>query len=82
MLVNALYFFGKWKNQFESSQTYDEDFHVSKSKIVKVPMMHQTKTMRYADIPQLDAKAVELCYTVSLLHLFKFVTLLVTFQWN
>ncbi|XP_034233436.1 antichymotrypsin-2-like isoform X2 [Thrips palmi] len=62
VLVNAVYFFGKWKEPFDREQTYDQDFFVSKSKTVKVPMMHLTKTLRYAEIPQLKAKAVELCY--------------------
>lgn len=66
VLVNAVYFYGKWKEQFDRQQTYDEDFYVNKNKTVRVPMMHLTKNLRYAEIPELDAKAVELCYAVSL----------------
>ncbi|KAJ1523371.1 hypothetical protein ONE63_001238 [Megalurothrips usitatus] len=62
VLVNAVYFYGKWKEQFDKAQTYEEDFYITKDKTVQVPMMHQTKNLRYADIPELDAKAVELCY--------------------
>lgn len=65
MLVNAVYFYGKWKEQFDSAQTNKEDFYVTKDKPVQVSMMHMTKNLRYAEIPQLDAKAVELCYAVS-----------------
>lgn len=62
VLVNAVYFYGKWKEQFDRAQTYDEDFYVTKENKVKVPMMHMTKNLRYAQIPELDATAVELCY--------------------
>ncbi|KAK3907642.1 Antitrypsin [Frankliniella fusca] len=62
VLVNAVYFYGKWKEQFDKKQTYPEDFYITKSQTVKVPMMHMTKTMQYAEISELDAKAVELCY--------------------
>jgi len=35
MLINAIYFFGKWKIPFEASQTDEMDFFVTKDKVVK-----------------------------------------------
>lgn len=41
VLFNTLYFDGKWRNPFLMEMTYEEDFHVSDTKTVQVPMMHQ-----------------------------------------
>jgi serpin B len=41
-LTNAIYFKGNWVKQFEKNQTRDEDFRVSETKKVKVPMMRRT----------------------------------------
>lgn len=41
VLFNTLYFDGKWQNPFMMETTYDEDFYVSDTETVQVPMMHQ-----------------------------------------
>lgn len=41
VLFNTLYFDGKWQNPFLMETTYEEDFHVSDTQTVQVPMMHQ-----------------------------------------
>ena len=41
VLFNTLYFDGKWQNPFLMETTYEEEFHVSDTKTVQVPMMHQ-----------------------------------------
>ncbi|HZS43494.1 MAG TPA: serpin family protein [Blastocatellia bacterium] len=41
MLVNAVYFKGKWQNEFKKSDTNPEDFRTDKGKTIKVPMMSQ-----------------------------------------
>lgn len=41
VLFNTLYFDGKWQNPFMMETTYEEDFHVSDTQTVQVPMMHQ-----------------------------------------
>lgn len=42
VLTNAIYFKGTWIKQFEKSQTKDEDFRVSSTDTIKVPMMRRT----------------------------------------
>ncbi len=42
VLTNAVYFKGIWVKQFEKKQTKDEDFKISESETVKVPMMSRT----------------------------------------
>jgi len=42
ILVNAIYFKGSWKNKFDSSLTYKEDFNLCDGSKVKVDMMKLT----------------------------------------
>ena len=42
VLTNAVYFKGTWIKQFEKKQTRDDDFRISATNIVKVPMMQRT----------------------------------------
>lgn len=42
ILTNAVYFAGKWKNEFYESQTKPQDFHLATGEKRKVPMMKQT----------------------------------------
>nr|AAC47336.1 serpin 1 [Manduca sexta] len=62
VLVNAIYFKGSWKDKFVKERTMDRDFHVSKDKTIKVPTMIGKKDVRYADVPELDAKMIEMSY--------------------
>jgi serine protease inhibitor len=41
LLVNAIYFKGKWKSQFDSSKTIDIPFHRENGTSINVPMMKQ-----------------------------------------
>lgn len=47
VLVNAVYFKGKWTAPFEKAQTKPEPFHLVDGKSVSVPMMHQSGTYSY-----------------------------------
>jgi serpin B len=49
VLVNALYFYGSWKNIFEAEDTHDADFHALDGSTVSVPTMLQTAGSGYAD---------------------------------
>lgn len=42
VLVNAIYFKGRWQSPFEPKRTEDADFHLCGGSTVSVPLMHQT----------------------------------------
>lgn len=60
VLVNAAYFYGKWARPFQRNDTRQADFHVSPAKTLKVPMMWQENSFRYAEMDHL--KVLELPY--------------------
>ncbi|KAK7793751.1 hypothetical protein R5R35_000952 [Gryllus longicercus] len=62
VVVNAIYFKGSWEKPFADGQTRNEPFHVSASSQVSVPMMHVTSHFRYALLPELGARLLELPY--------------------
>jgi serine protease inhibitor len=49
VLVNAIYFKGNWKTQFNAEKTKTLPFHVSAEKTVQVPTMAQKKKFRFAE---------------------------------
>ncbi len=49
VLVNAIYFKGKWANSFKPERTAPGDFFVSPDAAVKIPMMSQTHRFPYAE---------------------------------
>ncbi|MHB0997975.1 MAG: serpin family protein [Armatimonadota bacterium] len=59
MLVNAIYFNGKWSEPFEDSNTKDRDFHLPDD-IKTVKMMNQSGEYLYTENP--DFQAISLPY--------------------
>ncbi|MGA2070108.1 MAG: serpin family protein [Sedimentisphaerales bacterium] len=50
VLTNAIYFKGKWANQFMSVQTKDAPFTLLGGQKVNVPMMYQTEKFGYKEV--------------------------------
>jgi serine protease inhibitor len=49
LLINAVYFNGKWRNQFNKADTKEEPFYVIPSAPKTVPMMHQEENLKVAE---------------------------------
>lgn len=60
VLVNAIYFKGRWAEPFDKSRTEDAPFYKSPGKSVMVPMMTQKKKFMFADLE--SVKILELPY--------------------
>jgi serine protease inhibitor len=54
VLVNAIYFKGKWASEFETNRTENQPFHISSDKTIDAPLMQQTHDFRYAEFPGLQ----------------------------
>merc|ERR1719312_2481799 len=58
VLLNAIYFKGKWEKPFKKDKTdWEGKFHVGVQKTVKAKMMHQKASFGYAVLDK-DAKAL------------------------
>ncbi|XP_020290169.1 serine protease inhibitor 3/4-like isoform X4 [Pseudomyrmex gracilis] len=62
VLANAVYFKGKWQNEFDPKATHDRPFHVDVNTVKNVPTMFRKGNYKYADLPDFDAKCIELPY--------------------
>lgn len=65
ILINAIHFKGKWKHSFDKRYTFQEDFYLNDLDRRYVSMMNIYGDFRYANLPNLDAKAIELPYDNS-----------------
>ncbi|XP_037066698.1 serine protease inhibitor A3N-like [Peromyscus leucopus] len=71
VLVNYIYFKGKWKTSFDPEDTFESEFHLGNSRSVKVPMMHiEDLTTPYFQDEDLSCSVVELKYTGNASALF------------
>ncbi|KAF2886118.1 hypothetical protein ILUMI_20055 [Ignelater luminosus] len=62
VLINALYFHGKWATKFDVKDTQKKTFHVTNEKETKVDMMEQTSSFKYYESSELNAKFLEMPY--------------------
>ncbi|XP_017959616.1 alaserpin-like isoform X3 [Drosophila navojoa] len=65
VLINAIHFKGNWVHQFPEHATRNERFHLNEVEGVEVPMMNVKERFRYANLPDLNAAALELPYKDS-----------------
>ncbi|KAH0945079.1 hypothetical protein HN011_004170 [Eciton burchellii] len=62
ILANAVYFKGKWANEFDPKLTMNRPFHIKDDVVTDVPTMFRKGSYKYADLPRYDAKCIELPY--------------------
>ncbi|KAH8235005.1 hypothetical protein KR032_007536, partial [Drosophila birchii] len=60
ILLNSVYFKGKWATQFCSNCTEQEQFNVSATKSVPVQMMQLERRFKMESVEDLDARVIEL----------------------
>ncbi|KAL7735951.1 hypothetical protein ACLKA6_002385 [Drosophila palustris] len=65
VLVNALYFKGKFKKPFTPESTMSDDFYVDQDSRVEVDMMYQEDKFKYVELPEVNARAVQMPYEDS-----------------
>uniref|UniRef100_A0A6P7FA82 Antichymotrypsin-2-like isoform X6 n=1 Tax=Diabrotica virgifera virgifera TaxID=50390 RepID=A0A6P7FA82_DIAVI len=63
VLVNAIYFKGKWAAPFKPEDTKTEKFYLNDNDSIDVQMMHTKKKFFFKNDEALDAKVLELPYT-------------------
>ncbi|XP_045542438.1 antichymotrypsin-2 isoform X2 [Papilio machaon] len=62
VLVNALYFKGTWKKQFDPANTLDQPFNVDTEKTVMVQMMYLEDNFIYGESQELGAQLLRMHY--------------------
>lgn len=62
VLVNAIYFKGKWSDKFRECDTRKEQFYVNGCDKVEVDIMHATRWYNYKEDDNLGAKILEMPY--------------------
>lgn len=67
ILANAVYFKGKWANEFNPNYTENRPFHIDANNVKEVPTMFRKGNYKYTELPEYDAKCIELPYAVMLL---------------
>ncbi|XP_066199675.1 corticosteroid-binding globulin [Saccopteryx leptura] len=62
ILVNYIFFKGTWAHPFDLESTREENFYVNETTLVKVPMMFQSREVKYFNDPVLPCQLVQLDY--------------------
>ncbi|KAM3593730.1 uncharacterized protein V6R79_020269 [Siganus canaliculatus] len=70
VLVNAIYFKGKWEKMFNKEDTTDADFKMNKNDSKPVKMMRQKDKFKLASIPEINCQILEMDYEKKDLSMF------------
>ncbi|KAM9774605.1 serpin peptidase inhibitor, clade B (ovalbumin), member 1, like 3 [Syngnathus typhle] len=62
VLVNAIYFKGKWNQEFNKDSTREAPFRINKHDVKRVMMMHQNGKFKFSAIPELNCQVLEIPY--------------------
>nr|KAF7427230.1 hypothetical protein H0235_006924 [Vespula pensylvanica] len=62
VLINAVYFKGRWLHKFDDKLIKNIFFHTSKTDKKLVPMMYKQSKYVYGEIPNLNARFIEIPY--------------------
>ncbi|XP_070603241.1 serpin B3-like [Erythrolamprus reginae] len=73
VLINAIYFKGKWMRQFDPKDTHEADFWTTKEHSKKVQMMTQTEKLNHAKITRPPLDVLEVPYEKEDLSMYIFV---------
>ncbi|XP_017129268.1 alaserpin [Drosophila elegans] len=65
LLVNAVHFKGRWEHEFSIMDTQPAEFHHTGGRTSQVAMMYNDDVYGLADLPELEATALELAYKDS-----------------
>ena len=62
VLINAIYFKGDWAKKFDAQNTRKGNFHLSDGSKVETDLMFLSSEFRSAELPEIDAQALEMPY--------------------
>lgn len=65
MLLNAIYFKGGWKNQFDKNLTKIGKFYLNSQSAVNVPLMTTYNNFNISTLKSLNARIIGLPYKVK-----------------
>uniref|UniRef100_A0A2K6EKL0 Serpin family A member 5 n=1 Tax=Propithecus coquereli TaxID=379532 RepID=A0A2K6EKL0_PROCO len=70
VMVNYIFFKGKWETSFDPKSTKEQDFHVTRKKVVRVPMMNGEDEYYYLLDRNLSCRVVGVPYQGNATALF------------
>ncbi|XP_012594084.2 corticosteroid-binding globulin [Microcebus murinus] len=62
ILINYIFYKGTWAQPFDPESTWEENFYVNETTVVKVPMMFQSSAINYLRDSELPCQVVQLDY--------------------